>query len=98
MQFRGALPEDAPEPLPDAEVLVVDLIGLFHPEALSAIDLAIWCDLDLETSTQRGMARDANLGRDHESLRRDIWVPNEQDFQEKFAPRSHADILYSTHT
>jgi uridine kinase len=85
----------APESLPFAEILTVDLIGLFHPDALSAIDLAIWCDVDLETSAQRGMARDAKLGRDHEALWREIWVPNERDFQEQFAPRSRADILYS---
>jgi uridine kinase len=86
----------APEPLPFAEVLTVDLIGLFHPVALSAIDLAIWCDVDLETSALRGMARDAKLGRDHDALWRDVWVPNERDFQEQFAPRVRADILYST--
>ena len=84
-----------PEPLPFAEVLTVDLIGLFHPDALSAIDLAIWCDVDLELSTQRGMARDAELGRDDGALWREVWVPNERDFEEQFAPRARADILYS---
>lgn len=85
----------APELVPAAEVLVVDLIGLFHPDALPAIDLTIWCDVDLETSAQRGMARDARLGRDHETLWREVWVPNERDFQERFSPRARADILYS---
>ncbi len=85
-----------PEPLPDAEVLVVDLIGLFHPDALFAIDLAVWCDVDLETSTRQGMERDAELGRDNDALWRDIWVPNERDFDERFAPRARADVLFST--
>jgi uridine kinase len=85
----------APEPLPLAEVLTVDLIGLFHPDALSAIDLTIWCDVDLETSAQRGMARDAKLGRNHDALWREVWVPNERDFQEQFSPRSRANILYA---
>lgn len=85
-----------PEPLPYADVLMVDLIGLFHPDALSAIDLTIWCDVDLETSAQRGMARDAQLGRDHDALWRDVWVPNEQDFEARFDPRARADLLYST--
>jgi uridine kinase len=85
----------APEPLPFAEVLTVDLIGLFHPEALSVIDIAIWCGVDLEMSTQRGMARDAELGRDNGALWREVWVPNERDFEEQFAPRARADILYT---
>ena len=88
----GALAE--PEPVPRAAVLVVDLIGLFHPEALPALDLAIWCDVDLETATRRGMARDARFGRTHDSLWRDVWVPNERGFDECFRPREHAAALY----
>ena len=84
-----------PEPLPDADVFIVDLIGLFHPEALSSIDLAIWCDVELETATVRGMTRDAELGRNHVDLWRDVWVPNELDFENVFAPRSQADVVYN---
>ncbi|WP_370688328.1 uridine kinase [Cryobacterium sp. SO1] len=85
-----------PESLPDAQVLAVDLIGLFHPEALPTIDLAIWCDVDLQTAARRGLARDAKLGRNHEGLWRDVWIPNERDFQDQFSPRAHADVLYPT--
>jgi uridine kinase len=84
----------AAEPLPQAAVLVVDLIGLFHPEALPAIDLAVWCDVDLHTATQRGIARDERLGRDHESLWREVWVPNEIDFATRFTPQTAAHVLY----
>ncbi|OUE09876.1 hypothetical protein CMsap09_13090 [Clavibacter michiganensis] len=83
------------EPLPQATVLVVDLIGLFHPEALPAIDLAVWCDVDLPTATRRGIARDEDLGRDHESLWHEVWVPNEIDFAARLAPRSAANVLYN---
>ena len=69
-----------PERLPHAEVLVVDLIGLFHPDALPSLDLAIWCDVGLETSAQRGMDRDAGMGRNHDALWLDVWLPNERDF------------------
>jgi uridine kinase len=82
------------EPLPQATVLVLDLIGLFHPEALPAIDLAVWCDVDLGAATQRGIARDKDLGRDHESLWREVWVPNEIDFAARFAPQVAANVLY----
>jgi len=78
------------EPLPQADVLVVDLIGLFHPDALPFIDIPIWCDVDLETAARRGMARDVALGRRHEALWRDIWIPNEVDFEERFAPKETA--------
>jgi uridine kinase len=83
------------EPLPDVDILVVDLIGLLHPEALDALDLTVWCDVDLQTATQRGQARDAALGRNFEALWRDVWVPNEIEFERLFAPRSHAEVLIS---
>jgi uridine kinase len=82
-----------PEPLPETDVLVVDLIGLLHPEARPWIDLAVWCDVDLETASARGMARDARLGRDHVALWHDVWIPNERDFDARFAPRAAADVL-----
>lgn len=83
----------AAEPVPAADVVIVDLIGLFHPEALDAIDLTVWCDVDLETAVRRGMARDASLGRQHDALWRDVWLPNEIDFAARFLPRTHADAL-----
>lgn len=83
------------EPLVQAEVLIIDLIGLFHPDTLPVLDLTIWCDVDLDTATRRGLARDRALGRAHDDLWRDVWVPNEQDFVHRFAPREAADVLYS---
>ncbi|UOW04478.1 phosphoglycerate transporter [Clavibacter michiganensis subsp. michiganensis] len=82
-----------PERLPETDLLVVDLIGLLHPETRPWIDLAVWCDVDLETASARGMARDARLGRDHDALLRDVWIPNERDFDAGFAPRASADVL-----
>ncbi|MBH0109269.1 phosphoglycerate transporter [Salinibacterium sp. NG22] len=84
----------AAEPLPVAEVVVVDLIGLFHPELAGACDLTVWVDVELEQATEQGKARDRRLGRDHERLWNEVWVPNEQDFVERFDPRSSADVLY----
>ncbi|RIJ53494.1 phosphoglycerate transporter [Clavibacter lycopersici] len=81
------------EPLPATDLLVVDLIGLLHPEARPWIDLAVWCDVDLATASARGMERDARLGREHAALWRDVWIPNERDFDAGFAPRQAADVL-----
>ena len=79
---------------PEGEVLVVDLIGLFHPEILDLLDVRVWMDLDLPTATERGLQRDAELGRDHRALWRDVWVPNERDFERNFAPRGTATYTF----
>lgn len=86
---RRALGE--PEPVPSGRILLVDCVGLFHPEALDALDLTVWCDVDLATATERGMKRDAALGRDHSELWNQVWVPNERDFEARFSPRERAD-------
>lgn len=85
-----------PEPLPVGEVLIVDVIGLFHPSSIDVLDLTVWCDLDLYAAQDRGMRRDAQLGRDHTRLWREVWTPNEMDFDANFAPRSQAAVLVST--
>ena len=84
----------APEPLPTTDLLVVDLIGLFHPEVRGLLDLAVWCDVDLDEAARRGIARDRELGRSHDDLWRDVWTPNDRDFAERFAPRESADVRY----
>lgn len=82
------------EPLPDAGVLVVDAVGLFHPDLDGSIDLRVWVDLDLELATQRGKARDRLAGNDHDRLWDEVWVPNERDFAERYRPREAADLRY----
>lgn len=82
-----------PEPLPRGDVILVDLIGLFHPETEPYLDLRIWCDVNLATSTAWGKSRDARLGRDHTELWDKIWVPNEIDFFADFEPRRMADLI-----
>lgn len=83
-----------PEPVPSGDVLLVDLIGLFHPEALPVLDLSIWVDVPLQTAQERGMQRDESLGRDFSLLWCDVWIPNEIDFDRNFSPRSQANVLY----
>lgn len=82
-----------PEPLPRTDLLVVDVVGLFHPATLPLLDVTVWCDVDLTTATGRGMARDRAAGNDHDLLWRDVWAPNERDFERAFAPRAAADRL-----
>ena len=83
-----------PEPVPTRDVLLVDLIGLFHPEALPVMDLTIWVDVPLKTAWERGTRRDEAIGRDHSRLWRDVWVPNEIEFDRNYSPREAAEVLY----
>lgn len=89
---RRALGE--PEDVPVGEVLIIDVVGLLCPETEGALDLSVWCDVDLDTATGRGLARDAALGRDHVWLWHEVWVPNERDFDRAFRPRARADVRY----
>ncbi|GAA3539019.1 uridine kinase [Aeromicrobium flavum] len=90
----GALAD--PKPVPRADVMVVDLVGLFHPDALPALDLTVWCDVDLETATGRGRERDRAAGRDHDQLWAEVWEPNERAFDTAFAPREVAEVRFPT--
>ena len=80
--------------LPDAVVLIVDAIGLFHPEMDGCLDLTVWLDVSLEVAQQRGMQRDKTNGHDHDWLWNEVWVPNDRDFAEEYSPTSTADLLY----
>ena len=82
-----------PRALPTGEVLVVDLIGLFHPGTVGLLDVRIWMDLDLATAAARGKARDEALGRSHARLWDEVWVPNDRDFAERFRPRDQAHLI-----
>lgn len=82
------------EPVPTGDVLLVDLIGLFHPEVLPVLDLTIWVDVPLEVARERGMRRDEELGRDHSQLWCDVWAPNEIEFDRNYSPRESAEILH----
>jgi uridine kinase len=82
------------EPIPEADILVVDAVGLFHPDLDGLIDLGVWVDVDLETATERGKARDRQRGDDDEHVWDDVWMPNERDFAARFARRDRADLRY----
>lgn len=90
---RGEL--GVPEPLPLGDVLIVDAIGLFHPDSLPSLDLTVWVDVDLPAAVAQGKQRDRLLGRNHEHLWDEIWVPNEEAFTARYSPRRRAQVLYT---
>jgi uridine kinase len=88
----GAL--GAAEPIPEARVLIVDAVGLFHPELEGVFDLRIWVDVDLAKATARGKLRDRDLGRDHDALWDEVWVATERAFAEKYGPSDSAQLRF----
>lgn len=80
--------------LPDTAVLLVDAIGILHPELEGCFDLSIWVDVDLETAGDRGRERDRIGGHAHDRLWTDVWQPNDRDFAARFDPAGTADLLY----
>jgi uridine kinase len=82
------------EPIPNVDVLLVDAVGLFHPELDGVIDLRVWVDVDLATATARGKARDHRGGDDNVRVWDEVWVPNERDFENRYRPREAADLRY----
>jgi uridine kinase len=80
--------------LPTASVLLVDAIGLLHPDLVGCFDLTVWVDVDLETAGRRGLERDRTDGHDHDRLWAEVWTPNDRDFAEQFKPRERADLRY----
>jgi uridine kinase len=80
--------------LPPATVVVVDGIGIFHPDLQGCFDLTVWIDVELEDAVRRGLARDQAAGRDHDRLWSEVWTPNDRDFAEVFSPAAQADLHY----
>jgi uridine kinase len=80
--------------LPPASVLLVDAIGVLHPELDGCFDLTVWVDVDLTTAGERGRERDRRNGHDHDRLWAAVWTPNDRDYAAAFNPRERADLLY----
>lgn len=72
----------------------MDAIGLFHPELAGVFNVTVWMDVDLTVATERGKARDHRLGRDHDQLWDDVWVPNEREFVRNFDPQKSAQLAF----
>jgi uridine kinase len=73
--------------------LVLEGIGLFHPDLQAFLDFRIWLDVDLGTATRQGMARELAAGRHPGGVWRDVWEPNEADFFAKYSPKATANLI-----
>lgn len=73
--------------------LIVEGVGLFHPDLLPYLDYRVWMDVPLKDATARRATREFALGRNSLGLWTDLWEPNEEDFERRFAPRAHAHLF-----
>jgi uridine kinase len=77
-------------------VVIVEGVRLLRPKLSGFFDLEVWIDCPLELATERGIARDRELGADdrHITLWREEWVPKEQEYLVACRPDRRADVVY----
>lgn len=75
--------------------IILEGIGIIHPDLMQFYDFSIWLDCELEQAAARGMKRDREvLGVDHDNLWRNVWMLNDKDYYEKYRPDTLADCVY----
>lgn len=82
-----------PRELPAGGPLLVEGIGILHPELDDAFDLTIWIEADPTAALERGMRRDTDRNSRHDELWQQVWKLNDADFVRGFAPHRRADIV-----
>src|SRR5439155_20568816 len=66
--------------------LIVEGIGVLHPDLMKYLDYGIWIDVPLEVAVRNGKARDRSRGNDHDQLWDEVWGPNDRDYFDAFRP------------
>lgn len=83
----------APVTLPKCRRAIVEGIGIFHPDLSDLFDVKVWVDAPFEDAMESGMRRDREeYGLANEAQWRDVWIPNERAYFERFRPDLMADI------
>lgn len=85
--------QTVPTPLVVERFLILEGVGLFHPDIVPYLDYRIWLDVPLATASARGIARERKLGREPKDVWKRLWEPNEMDFERKFRPKRLAHRL-----
>lgn len=73
--------------------LIVEGVGLFHPELVPYLAYRIWLDVPLADASARGIAREESLGRVPGDVWQYVWEPNEIDFERKFQPKESVHCM-----
>ena len=85
--------ETVPTHLVMERFLILEGVGLFHPDVVAYLDYRIWLDVPLAEATAQGITREWFLGRDPGDVWQRLWEPNESDFERKFQPKESAHRL-----
>jgi len=83
----------SPTTLTPVGYLIVEGIGLFHPDVLPYLDAKVWVDVSLDIAIEHGIEREHQLGRRADGLWRDVWGPNEVAFDKRYQPKAAADVI-----
>lgn len=77
------------------KVLLLEGIGIIHPDLQPYFNFSIWVDEDLKTAAKRGMQRDKEvLHIDNDLLWTQVWMLNDQEYHDKYYPHQLVDYLY----
>ena len=78
--------------------LIIEGCSIFHPDLRPSYHCTIWIDLPLPIALQRGLARDQAGGASatHVALWRDLWMPNDEGFYNKYHPHDNVTFLYAS--
>ncbi|MGZ6004783.1 MAG: uridine kinase family protein [Candidatus Saccharimonadales bacterium] len=84
------------------QVIVVEGCRILQPQLMQYYDLSVWIDVDLETATKRGIARDRKSWQnksdqqgleEHLSNWPNVWVPKDKEYADKFHPEKLTDFV-----
>ncbi|HSW36897.1 MAG TPA: hypothetical protein VLG37_00850 [Candidatus Saccharimonadales bacterium] len=89
-------PAENPINISEVKYLIVEGCSVLHPGLLKYYDFKVWINCPLETATERAMWRDRFVHKDeHDHLWQNIWMPNDQDFFDKYQPSLKADFIFN---
>jgi uridine kinase len=90
--FGNAIAVDAPFP----DVLIIEGLRLFRPDAMSRYDLSVWIDIPLEHATRRAKERNIQQGESAYELGLwdTLWAPLDAQYVAQYAPAELASFLY----
>ena len=89
---RNKVTEDRTIQLP--KYIIIEGCGLIRDQLKEYFDFSIWIDTPLEVASQRGSTRDRKeYNVDHDQFWKEIWVPNDKDYFDKYQPAANVDFL-----
>jgi uridine kinase len=87
---------------PARPLVIIEGVRLLQPSVTDHVDLGVWIDCPLDEAMQRGIERDRRnkdwdeaLIDEHIRKWHEVWAPKDRAFEESFAPRKIANLLYA---